>query len=147
TEYKSLPKAAEEIAKQINVPVGSLLKTTPYFKRNDPLSDLGKGGGRASNPQFEDAVASLKKDEIGDKVQIPGGFAVPRMTDLLEKGVQLSLDQARNQVDDAVRREKEPNVAKARAEELLKQSKNAADLERLMKADGLEVKTDTNFNN
>src|SRR5262249_7938344 len=76
-----------------------------------------------------------------------GGFAVPRMTDLLEKGVQLSFDQARNQVNDAVRKEKEPNVAKARAEELLKQAKTAADLERLMKADGLDVKNDTNFNN
>jgi hypothetical protein len=147
TELKDLRKAAEEIAKIVNVPVDSLLKTTPYFKKGDSLPDLGRGAGRASNPQFEEAVASLKKDEIGDKVQIPGGFAVPRLVDLLDKGVQLTFDQARNQADDAVRKEKEPNMAKARAEELLKQAKDAADLERLMKADGLDVKTDTNFNN
>jgi peptidyl-prolyl cis-trans isomerase D len=147
TEYKDLRKAAEEIAKVINVPADALMKTTPYFKKGDPLPDLGKGSGRASNPQFEEAISILKKGEIGDKVQIPGGFAVPRIADLLEGGAQLSFEQARNQVDDAVRREKEPNMAKARAEELLRQAKDAADLERLMKADSLEVKTDTNFNN
>ncbi len=147
TEYKDLRKAAAEIAAQIKVPVDSMLKTTPYFKKGDPLSDLGKGSGYASNPQFEEAVALLKKDEIGDKVQIPGGFAIPRLVDLLDQGRQLSFDQARNQVENAVRKEKEPNLAKARAEELLKEAKTAADLERLMKAEGLEVKTDTNFNN
>ncbi|MGH9841641.1 MAG: SurA N-terminal domain-containing protein [Blastocatellia bacterium] len=147
TEYKDLRKAAAEIAPQIKVPVDSMLKTTPYFKKGDPLADLGKGSGYASNPQFEEAVALLKKDEISDKVQIPGGFAIPRLVDLLDKGAQLSFDQARNQVENTVRKEKEPNLAKARAEELLKQARTAADLERLMKAEGLEVKTDTNFNN
>ena len=146
TEYKDLRKAAAEIAAQIKVPVDPMLKTTPYFKKGDPLSDLGKGSGYASNPQFEEAVATLKKDEIGDKVQIPGGFAIPRVVDLLDQGRHLTFDQARNQVENAVRKEKEPNVAKARAEELLKQATSAADLERLMKAEGLEVKTDTNFN-
>jgi peptidyl-prolyl cis-trans isomerase D len=148
TESKDLRKAAAEIAPLIKVSADSMLKTTPYFKKGDPLKDLGKGGsGAASNPQFEEAIAALKKDEIGDKVQIPGGFAVSRLTDLLDKGAQLTFEQARNQVENAVRKEKEPNMAKARAEELLKQAKDAADLERLMKADGLEVKTDTNFNN
>lgn len=146
TELKDLRKGAEAIAKTINLPVDALLKTTPFFKKGDPLPDLGKGSGRASNPQFEDAVGTIKKGEIGEKVQIPGGFAVPQMDDLLEKGVELSFDQAKNQVDDAVRKEKEPNAAKARAEDLLKQAKTTADLERLMKADGLDVKTDTNFN-
>jgi peptidyl-prolyl cis-trans isomerase D len=147
TEYKDLRKAAAEIAAQIKVSADSLVKSTPYFKKGDALPDLGKGSGFASNPQFEEAVASLKKDDIGDKVQIPGGFALPRLIDLLDKGAQLSFDQARNQVENAVRKEKEPNLAKARAEELLRQAKSAADLERLMKAEGLEVKNDTNFNN
>jgi peptidyl-prolyl cis-trans isomerase D len=146
TEVKDLRKGAEEVAKLINVPVDSLLKTTPYFKKGDPLPDLGKGAGRASNPQFEDAVATIKKGDFGEKVQIPGGFAVPKMDDLIDAGVELSFDQAKNQVDDAVRKEKEPNAAKARAEDLLKQAQTTADLERLMKADGLDVKTDVNFN-
>jgi peptidyl-prolyl cis-trans isomerase D len=146
TEYKDLRKAAAELAQVIKISADAMVKTTPYFKKGDPLPSLGKGSGWASNPQFEEAVATLKKDEIGEKVQIPGGFAVPRLMDLLENNAQLSFDQARNQVEDKVRKEKEPNMAKARAEELLKQAKSAADLEKLMKAEGLETKNDTNFN-
>lgn len=144
-EYKDMRKAAEEIAKEIKVSADALIKTTPYFKKGDALPDLGKGGGIANNPAFDDAVATLQKGEIGDKVNIPGGFAVPRVVDVLDKGAQLTFDQARNQVESKVRTEREPNLAKARAQELLKQATNAADLERLIKAEGLEVKTDTNF--
>ena len=146
-EYKDMHKAAEDIAKEIKVSADSLIKTTPYFKKGDAQKDLGKGGGYANNPAFDDAVATLQKGEIGDKVNIPGGFAVPRVVDVLDKGAQLSFEQAANQVEDKVRKEREPNLAKARAQELLKQAKNAADLERLMKAEGLDVKSDTNFNN
>ncbi|MFN0086489.1 MAG: SurA N-terminal domain-containing protein [Blastocatellia bacterium] len=148
TKVKDLRKGAEEVAKEMRVSVDSMLRTTPYFKANDPLPDLGKGSGFASNPAFEEAVAALRgKNEIGEKVSIPGGFAIPMLIDRLDKGAQLSFDQARNQVEDKVRKEREPNLAKARAEELLKQAKSAADLERLMKAEGLDVKSDTNFNN
>ena len=148
TEVKDLRKGVEEVAKELKVSVDSMLKTTPYFKRNDPLPDLGKGAGFASNPAFEEAVAALgAKGDIGEKVSIPGGFAIPLLVDRLDKGAQLSFDQARNQIEDKVRKEREPNLAKSRAEALLKQATSAADLERLMKAEGLDVKTDTNFNN
>ena len=147
TEFNDLRKAAEELSKQLKVSPDALLKSTPYFKNGDPLPDLGKGAGFASNPAFEEAVSTLKKGEIGDKVSIPGGQAVPRLADLIENGQQLTFDQARNQVEDKVRREQEPNLAKARAQEILSQAKTPADLERIAKAQGLEVKTDTNFNN
>lgn len=148
TEVKDLRKGVAEVAAEMKVSVDSMLKSTPYFKRNDPLPDLGKGSGFASNPAFEEAIAALTtKGEIGEKVSIPGGFAIPLLVDRLDKGAQMSFDQARNQVEDKVRKEREPNLAKARAEELLKQATSAADLERLMKAEGLDVKTDMNFNN
>jgi peptidyl-prolyl cis-trans isomerase D len=147
TEYKDLRKAAEEIAKEIKVSADSLLKTTPYFKNGDALPSLGDStGGSANNPAFDNAVSSLGKGEIGEKVPIPGGFAIPRVADILDKGAELSFEQARNQVENKYRQEKEPNLAQSRAQEILNQSKNADDFERLAKAEGLEVKTDTNFN-
>jgi len=147
TEYKDLPKAAEEIAKEIKVPAGSLLKTTPYFKNGDEQKDLGESSSSlANNPAFDDATSTLPKGEIGEKVSIPGGFAVPRVVDILDKGTALSFEQARNQVENRYRKEKEPNLAQSRAQELLSQSKNADDFERLAKAEGLEIKSDTNFN-
>ena len=147
TEYKDLRKAAEEIAKELKVNPGTMLKSTPFFKNGDPLPDLGKGAGRASNPAFEEAVATLKKGEIGDKVSIPGGQAIPQPVEIIENGQQLNFDQARNQVEDKLRQEKEPTLALAKAQDIIRRSANAADFERLAKAEGLEVKTDTNFNN
>ena len=147
TEYKDLRRAAEEIAREIKVPAASLLKTTPYFKNGDEQKDLGESSSSlANNPAFDDATSTLAKGEIGEKVSIPGGFAVPRVVDILDKGTALNFEQARNQVENKYRKEKEPNLAQARAQEILNQSKNAEDFERLAKAEGLEIKSDTNFN-
>lgn len=141
TEYKDLRKAADEIAKELKTTSDKLLRSTPYFKNGDTLPEIG------SNPAFEEAVGALKKDEIGDKVGIPGGLAVPRVVDVLEKGTALSFEQARNQVENKLRQEKEPNLALAKAQEIISKAKNAAEFQTLAKAAGLEVKTDSNFNN
>ncbi|HMV51096.1 MAG TPA: peptidyl-prolyl cis-trans isomerase [Blastocatellia bacterium] len=144
---KDLKKGAEEVSKELKVSVDSMSKTTPYFKDGDSLPGLGDSTSRASNPAFDSAVSSLKKGEIGTPVSIPGGYAVPQVIDIVEGGAALTFDQARNQVEDKLRQEKEPNLAKARAQELVNQAGSAADLERLIKAEGLDVKKDTNFNN
>jgi peptidyl-prolyl cis-trans isomerase D len=147
TEYKDLRQAAEEVAKEIKVPADSLLKTTPYFKSGDAMKDLGDSASSANNPAFDEATVTLAKGEIGEKVSIPGGFAVSRVVDILEKGTAMSFEQARNQVENKYRQEKEPSLAQARGQEILNRAKTAAEFESLVKAEGLEVKSDTNFNN
>ncbi len=146
TEVNDLLKGAEEIAQEIKVNPAAMIKTTPFFKDGDSLPELGDSKSRANNPAFDNAVTELKKGEIGTPVSIPGGYAVPRVLELLEGGAELSFDQARNMVEEGLRREREPDLAKTRANELAKQATSAADLERLIKAENLTVKKDTNFN-
>lgn len=146
TEVKDLVKGAEEIAKDIKVNASAMIQTTPFFKDGDSLPKLGDSTSRANNPAFDKAVGELKKGDIGTPVSIPGGYAVPRVVDILEGGVALTFEQARNQVEDGLRREKEPDLAKTRAFDLVKQATSAADLERLLNAEKLTVKKDTNFN-
>lgn len=141
TEYKDLRKAADEIAAELKTTGDKLIRSTPYFKNGDTLPEIG------SNPAFEEAVGDLKKDEIGDKVGVPGGLAVPKVVDILDKGAAMSFDQARNQVESKLRQEKEPNIALAKAQEIINKAKTAAEFQTLAKAEGFEVKTDTNFNN
>ncbi len=145
SQYKDLRKAAEEIAGEIKVSADSLMKTTPYFKDGDEQKDLGDSAGHANNPAFDTATSAIAKGGIGEKVSIPGGFAVPRVVDILDKGVAMSFEQAHNQVENKYRQEKEPTFAQSRAQEILNQSKSVEDFERLAKAEGLETKTDTNF--
>jgi peptidyl-prolyl cis-trans isomerase D len=146
TEYKDLRKGAEAIAGDIKVSADSLLKSTQYFKDGDEQKDLGDSESRANNPAFDNATNTLNKGDIGEKVSIPGGFAVSRVVDILNAGTVMSFEQARNQVENKYRQEKEPTFAQARAQEILNQSKSVADFERLVKAEGLETKSDTNFN-
>jgi peptidyl-prolyl cis-trans isomerase D len=146
-EYKDLRKAAEEIAREIKVSPDSLLKTTPYFSDGDEQKDLGDSNSHANNPSFDSATLTLDKGVIGEKVSIPGGFAIPRVADIINKGTAMSFEQARNQVENKYRQEKEPTFAQSRAQEILNQSKSVEDFERLAKAEGLETKSDTNFNN
>ena len=141
TETKNLRQAAEAMAKEMKVSPDSLIRSTPFFKNGDTLPDIG------SNPAFEEAAGQLKKGEIGDKVGIPGGLAVPQVADLREGGQQLTFEEAHNMVEQKVRREREQNLAQTRAQEIVNQAKNAAEFESLVKQEGLEVKTDTNFNN
>src|SRR5262249_58015895 len=116
-------------------------------KEGHEQKNRGNSASDATNPAFDNATIALAKGEIGEKVSIPGGFAVPRGVDILDKGTAMSFEQARNQVENKYRQEKEPNFAQARAQEILNQSKSVEDFERLVKAEGLEVKTDTNFEN
>jgi peptidyl-prolyl cis-trans isomerase D len=147
TAYKDLRKAAEEIATQIKVSPDSLLKTTPYFTDGDEQKDLGESDSHANNPAFDTATKALAKGDIGAQVSIPGGFAIPRVVDILDQGTAMSFEQARNQIENKYRHEKEPTFAQGRAQEILNQSKSIEDFERLAKAEGLETKSDTNFDN
>ncbi|MCW5970493.1 MAG: peptidyl-prolyl cis-trans isomerase [Blastocatellales bacterium] len=139
-DYKDLRKAAEEIGKEINLSADRLLRSTPFFKKGDTLPDIG------SNPAFEDAVVELKQGDIGDKVGIPGGLAVPRVVEVREPGVQLTFEEARNMVEQKLRQEREPNLAQQKAQEFLSRSGSAKNLEALLKAEKIDVKSDTNFN-
>jgi peptidyl-prolyl cis-trans isomerase D len=144
-QYNDLRKAAEEIAGEIKVSADSMLKATPYFNDGDEQKDLGESAGQANNPAFDSATSAIDEGKIGESVSIPGGFAIPRVVDIIDKGAAMSFEQARNQVENKYRQEKEPTFAQGRAQEVLNQSKSVEDFERLVKAEGLEVKTDTNF--
>jgi peptidyl-prolyl cis-trans isomerase D len=140
TEYKDLKKAAAEIAGELKLPADKLMRSTPFFKPGDSLPGIG------SSQQFEEAVTPLKKGEIADKVGVTDGLAVPQLVETREGGVQLTFDEARNQVELSLRKEREPNLALQRAQEIVSQAKNATDFQALLKAEAVDVKNDTNFN-
>lgn len=138
TENKDLRKTAETIAAEMKIRPEDLIRTTPYFKKGDTLPEIG------SNPTFEKHVEELKKGEIADKIGIPNGIAVPRLIDVIEGGVQLSFEQSRNQIETKLQREKDINAVQQKAASYLAKAKTADELKALLKADGIEAKTDNN---
>ncbi len=77
---------------------------------------------------------------------MPNGLAVPRMLDIHETGEQLTFDDAKFQVEQKLRAEREPDLAQKRAQEIATTAKDADDFQRMLKAEGVEIKNDTNFN-
>lgn len=138
TENKDLRKTAETLATEMKVKPEDLIRTTPYFKKGDTVPEIG------SNPTFEGAVESLKKGEIGDKVGIPNGIAVPRVVDVIEGGVQLNFEQAQGQIASKLGNEKELNAAQQKANEILANAKTADAFKAALAKEGIEVKTDAN---
>ncbi|HYE75016.1 MAG TPA: peptidyl-prolyl cis-trans isomerase, partial [Blastocatellia bacterium] len=138
TESKDIHKAATAMAADLKVPADSLIRKTPFFKNGDSLPEIG------SNPAFEEAIGKLNKGEIGDKISIPGGFAIPRLIDTRDKGTQLSFEEAKNQVDNVFRRQRELTLVKDTAFSIINQSKTADEFKELVKQNGLELKTDDN---
>ncbi len=139
TENKDLRKTAETIAAEMKVKPEDLIRATPYFKKGDTLPDIG------SNPTFEDHVKDLKKGDIADKIGIPNGFAIPRLTDVIEgNGAQLNFEQAKNQITTKLTREKEASAAQQKAAEIVNSAKTADEFKALAAKAGFEVKTDMN---
>ena len=138
TENKDLRKTAETLAAEMKVKPEDLIRTTPFFKKGDTLPEIG------SNPTFEKHVEELKKGDIADKIGIPNGIAVPRLTDVIEGGVQLTFDQAYNQVETKLQRDKDLNIVQQAASEYLTKAKTADEFKALLTKAGIEVKTDAN---
>jgi peptidyl-prolyl cis-trans isomerase D len=138
TETKDIRQAAEALAAGLKVAPDALIRTTPFFKNGDTLPDIG------SNPAFENAVVTLDQGEIGAKINIPGGFAIPRLIETRAKGTQLTFEEAKNQVDNVVRREKEKTLVRDTAFAIVNQAKTADEFRALAAQHGLEVKTDEN---
>ena len=139
-ETKDIHKTAEEMAKELKVKPETLIRSTPFFKNGDELPEIG------NNQAFASAAEQLKKGEIGAKVGVPNGLAVPQLVDLRENGQQLSFEEAKNQVMSKLHREREQTIALQVAQEILKQAKTPAEFEKLAKDAKLDVKNDTNFN-
>jgi peptidyl-prolyl cis-trans isomerase D len=140
TKDKDIKKAAEVAAKELKVSADTLIRTVPFFKKGDTLPEIG------SNPAFESAVEGLAKGEIGAKIGVPNGIAVPRVTDIKEAGQQLDFSDAKFLVEQKLRSIKEPDAVRAKAQEIVNAAKTSAELEAAFKKYGLDVKKDTNFN-
>ena len=75
-EVKDVQKVAEEFAAQANMNVKDMVRETGYVKPGDDVENIG------NSPQFEEGIASLEnQSDVGDKIPIQNGFAIPMLVD------------------------------------------------------------------
>ena len=115
-ELKDVEKVAAEFASQANMTVEEMIRETKFVKPGDEIDKLG------ISQDFEQGIASLEKvDDVGDKIPVPGGFAIPLLADKKDPR-DAEFDEVKEQVLETMKasqaREQVEEIAKKIAKDL-----------------------------
>jgi parvulin-like peptidyl-prolyl isomerase len=132
-ETKDFQKVAQELAAEGNMTPGEMIKETPFVKPGDDVPEIG------SSPQFEEAIKPLENaGDIGDRVSIRGGFAVPSLVEKREPRIP-DFDEVKAAVTDRFKQERARSQVEQAARELAGGANAAGDLKAAAAKLGLEA--------
>jgi peptidyl-prolyl cis-trans isomerase D len=138
-QNKDVEATARQFAAEANMSPSEMVRETAYVKPNDNVEHIG------TSPQFEEGIAGLENpNDVGDKIPVPNGFAVPLLVDKKDPR-DAEFGEVRAQVLETVKLEK----ARAQVEELAKQiadgTANASALAAAAQARGLKAERQISF--
>lgn len=110
-ETKDVQKTAQEFAAQANMAAKDMVRETGFVKPGDTVENVG------NSPQFEEGIASLENpNDVGDKIPIQNGFAVPLLVEKRDPR-DAEFEDVKSQVAETVRAQQ----AVVKVEEIAKQ--------------------------
>lgn len=138
-EVKDVQKVAEEFAAQANMSAKDMVRETGFVKPGDDVPNVG------ISPQFEEGISKLENQaDVGDKVPVQNGFAVPLLVDKREPR-DAEFDEVKAQITETVKAEQ----ARTKVEEIAKQiaasAGSANGLSSAAQAKGLKVQEAKSF--
>lgn len=132
-QTKNVEQVAGQFAAEANMTAQEMIRETDFIKPGDTVGDIG------SNPQFEEAVQPLNNPgDVGERVGIPGGFAIPVLADKREPRTP-ELAEVRDQVLQKVKAEQARTRLEQIANELAGGTNNPSELRARAESLGLEV--------
>jgi len=138
-ETKDPQKVAQELAAEANMNAADMVRETPYVKPGDDVPNIG------SSQQFEDAIAPLAKaNDVGERVGIKNGFAVPMLVDQKPPRIP-DFDEVKDKVVQAVKDEKAKGQLEQKAKDLIAAAKTPGELKAAAERMGLEAKAEANY--
>jgi len=138
-ETKDPQKVAQELAAEANMNAADMVRETPYVKPGDDVPNIG------SSQQFEDAIAPLAKaNDVGERVGIKNGFAVPMLVDQKPPRIP-DFDEVKDKVVLAVKDEKAKGQLEQKAKDLIAAAKTPGELKAAAERMGLEAKAEANY--
>jgi PPIC-type PPIASE domain. len=113
---KDVQKTAQDFAAEANNTAAEMVRETGYVKPGDTVDKIGV------SPQFEEGIAGLNAvGDVGDKIPVPEGFALPLLVD--SKGPRpAEFDEVKSQLVEVVKLEQ----ARTRAEQIANSIAGAA---------------------
>ncbi|MCD9186604.1 MAG: peptidyl-prolyl cis-trans isomerase [Pyrinomonadaceae bacterium] len=138
-QSKDVQKTATEFSSQANMNAADMVRETNYIKPGDNVENIG------ISPQFEEGIATLENvNDVGDKIPVQNGFAIPLLADKKEPR-DAEFDEVKSQIAEIVKLEK----AKTQVEEIAKQiasgAANAAGLKAAAESKSLKALDQKSF--
>jgi peptidyl-prolyl cis-trans isomerase D len=133
-ETKDFQKVAQELATEANMTPPEMIKETPFIKPGDDVPEIG------SSPQFEEKIKPLQNPgDIGERVSIKNGFAIPSLVEKREPRIP-DLSEIKDKVAERVKQEQARTQLEQTARDIATGANKASDLDAAAKKLGLEAK-------
>lgn len=121
-QNKDVQKTAQEFAAQVNMSVADMVRETGFVKPGDNVENIG------TSPQFEEGVAGLENpQDVGDKIPVQNGFAIPLLVDKKEPR-DAEFAEVKEQIVEIVKLEKARNQVEEIAKQIAAGAASAGDL-------------------
>lgn len=138
-EKKDIKAVAAEIAQKTGATPEETYRQTPFFVEGDDVPGIG------TNPSFEEATAKLKTGEVGDKVGVRGGFAIPMLAATREPGDPV-FDEVKSKVEQKYKQEKAKEFSEKKAAAVIAATGGKADaLKAAAEKEGLKFYTKDDY--
>ena len=138
-QTKDTQKVAQDFAAQANMSPTEMVRETGYVKPGDDVPNIGV------SPQFEEGIASLQNpQDVGDKIPVKDGFAIPIVIDMKEPRNQ-EFDEVRSQVAEAVKLDKANAQIREIASQIATGAANAGALAAAAGSKGLKAQDQNSF--
>ncbi|NNE97782.1 MAG: hypothetical protein HKN25_02045 [Pyrinomonadaceae bacterium] len=136
---KDVEKVAEEFASEANSQKSEMIRETGYVVPGDEIDKLG------ISQDFEQGIATLEtKNDVGDKIPIPGGFAVPLLADKKDPR-DAEFDEVKSKVIEAVKSAQARDKVEEIATSIAKSANSAGSLKSAAAAEKFEAQTAEDF--
>ncbi len=134
------PRAtAEKFADEANSNVDSMVKETGYIKPGDEIEGFGV------SQDFEQGIADLKnKGDVGGKIPVPRGFAVPLLEDV-KPPREANFDEVKDQVAENYKAGKAREQLEKTANTIAENAESATGISAAASGVGLTAKTADDF--
>jgi len=132
-QNKDVQATAQQFAGQANMTPTEMVRETDYVKPGDNVPNIG------TSPQFEEGIASLENQgDVGDKIPVQNGFAIPLLVDKKEPR-EANFDEVRDQIVEVVKVEKARTQIADVANQIASGAANAGALAAAAQGKGLKM--------
>jgi peptidyl-prolyl cis-trans isomerase D len=138
-QNKDAQATAQQFAAEANMSPADMVKETGYVTPGDNVPNIG------TSPQFEEGIATLENQgDVGDKIPVQNGFAVPLLIDKKDPR-DATFDEVRDQIVEVVKVEKARNQVADIANQIASGAASAGALAAAAQSKGLKAQDQKGF--